>query len=155
MADTRAGNVGLRMVAWKWGGLLFYCTGSATTNPVYSKLLYASNRLLLPPNSRAGRRATLFFSTPLLLGRARYASESRHRYLPTTCAMDERYSGPQCVPSDGSYRCCAFARSQDGACAQIGSYARVSAQSIPPRGARSRWYPASSPSRHIDASVSF
>lgn len=70
--------------------------------------------------------------------------------------MDERCSGSQRVPSDGSCGRGAFARSQDGACAQIGSYARVSAHSIRPRrGTRSRWYPAPSLSCQTDAYVSF
>ena len=59
------------MVAWKWGGFLFYRDWFSDNE---SRLSYASNRVLLPPNpnSRAEHHATLFFSTPLL-GRARDA----------------------------------------------------------------------------------
>jgi hypothetical protein len=91
---------------------------------------YASYRHPLLQNSRTEYRSTLLWS-PLVLRHAYHASESCHRYVPATCAMDERYSGPQRLSSDDSCGRCAFTRCQDGPCAQIRSYARVSVHSFP------------------------
>lgn len=94
-----------------------------------ARFSYVSDRLSLVQNSRAEHRSTLPWSLPLK--RAQHASEICHRYVPPICAVDERYSGPQCLSSDDPCGRCAFTRRQNRPCAQIGSDARVSVCLLP------------------------